>query len=317
VRACVRRVARRWAVAWRRTAAGSDGKRRCALGVAVLLCSASAACARRGLPQPTLTSLAGDAARVGDTRIPVPLVAAVAASQRRPLRASLDGLVRDAIWAQAATGEGLDREPEPRWAVQAALARSAVRRLHEQASGRGPPTDDELASVRVVHAVVLRSPVLTRARAVAVADLIRRAVASARDQADFETRAKELPHPGAQVKVEALPEFDASGRVSPDGAPADPAFVAGALALRSPGETSAVVETAFGWHVIRLLERRPARLVDGASLEDRRRALSDSVLGVRARTGIQAALASSRARAPVEVTAAADELMAFAVAGQP
>jgi PPIC-type peptidyl-prolyl cis-trans isomerase-like protein len=288
-------------------------RRRVALALSTMTLLVCLACGERSAPAPAFVDLGGDAARVGNVAIPVSLVATVVRARGVAKREALAGLVEDALWAQAARDGRLDREPSVGWASTAMLARLVPERLGNEARARGAPSDDELATVRVVHAVVLRSPTLPTARASAIAEAIRQAVAGARDDEDFETLANQVLHAGARLTVERVPEFDAGGR-TPEGAEVDPIFVAAAFALRSHGETTGIVETPFGWHVIRLLQRQ----APGAErVERRRQELAEAVLGMRARAQLSATLQAQRRRQPVEVSAGADELMAEAVASAP
>jgi hypothetical protein len=164
--------------------------------------------------------------------------------------------------------------------------------------------------VSVVHAVILRAPALSADAGMAYAASVAAAVRHARDDQDFMDRASSVPHGHARLVVQRVPPFDAAGNTG-DGQRMDPTFVAGAFELRAPGDTTGVIETPFGWHVIRLV----ARASPGADeLASRRHRLEGAVAELRVRGALGAVLRDRRLRTRVEIDANATARMAVAAA---
>ena len=272
-----------------------------------LACFAVAACGgrREPPPPPASASLGGDVARVGDQPIAGSLATRVATARSLEVRAATLALVDDALAAQGARAEGLDRAPGPAWAAQVALARRVEQRIGDDARAAGPPTADELATLTVVHCVVLRVHSLEAGRGARLARAVADAVAGARSEDEFKARAAAAVVE-VRTSIERLPTFDASGRMD-NGQDLDPDFVAGAFVLHRPGETSGVVETQFGWHVIRLIARDPPR--DG-DLEALRARLGPDVEILRARAAHAALVRARRDRTRIDVSPGADDLTA-------
>jgi len=309
------------ASAWRRTPT------HLALAALFLLGLGPSCGGERKTPPPTeQAALGGEvAARVGGDTIPLSLVVKVAEAQRITPREALGHLIDDAICAYAARTRGLDREEPAKWLLTAARGRATADRILAEATQAGPATDVEIEqltqqywrevdrppAVRVVHALARKSDpkkpdAAADARARAFAPELRAAVVDARDVNDFITKAKALPHPGVEVIAENLPSgitedgaiIDAAGQM-------DPAFAKGAFTLHTPGETSQIVESNFGWHVIRLVELVPEERM---ALEGRRLAFANEVTMNRAHTATEARLNVLRAANPVQIATTAELL---------
>lgn len=273
-------------------------------------------------PADTQAALGGSvAATVGGEPIPLSVVEAVAKAQNLAPRDAARRIIDDAIAANAARKRGLDQRGPASWSLTAARARILSDRLHEEAKKAGPPTDEEVARLSAAHwAEVDRPPMVEVIHVIArrpqKAELVPDAqklgaalLAATKDAAsvkDFEARAKAVPHAkDIEVRVERLPPFTEDGRVA-GGSGMDSKFAGAAYALSTPGTTSGVVETSFGWHVIRLIDRTPERRMP---LEDRRKAFAEEVLAMRGHDAVTVLLREISSTRTVEVSPSSETMM--------
>jgi len=278
--------------------------------IAAIVTCAALGC---GHAAPTTQTLSGgNVARVGSILIQAPLVAEVARTSRVTARTAVERVVSDALAAEGARAQGIDGTGPIVWSVTTTLARDLQARLLDEARSAGPPTDAELSTLTVAHAVVMRTPGVPRERALAAASAIHQAVTGARSADQFEALANAVPHPGTQAVVERLSAFGADGRGS-NGAEYEPSFVAAAFALRSVGDMTWVVETPFGWHTIYLAERTPPA---PASVEQLRADLQAAVVEMRVRMRTDAILHVRKEQSAIRLSEAAEALMAEATNAQ-
>jgi hypothetical protein len=259
-------------------------------------------------------------AKVGGVTIEPVLIEEVARAQGLEPRGALDALIDDALMAEGARERG--PTAKVRWGLTSARARLTARRIAKEAMARGEPTDaeiEELVSfywrrfrvperVRVVHAVVLRRTPADSERGQKVARRIEQAVIAAKGVEGFEAAAAAVEADGFEVRVERLPGFAEDGRVVEGEGGMDLAFVHAAFGLRGAGETTGVVETRFGWHVIRLGERLAAW---SASRDESRAALGGEALAKRAWREREGVLGRQRGGRSIEVLSSAERQMAL------
>jgi peptidyl-prolyl cis-trans isomerase C len=271
---------------------------------------------------------AGIVARVGEHEIAATTVTSIAAAQGLKLPTALDRAIGDALFAVAQRSDP-ERRDTVAVALRSAHARALVERFHAAARAVGPPTAAEVnaltaerwkeldrpVAVRTSHAVAVVSDPAQAEAARKLAERVAKEVAGIADPKEFRERASELSGGPISLKVEQLPPVTPDGRafdpagVHPDGQ-FDAVFAAAAHAIAAAGQHSPVVETRFGFHVILLEERLPPQQ---PPFDERRELLEPDVVARRARSKIDALVATLRRDTELEVSRSADELTAAVV----
>jgi peptidyl-prolyl cis-trans isomerase C len=197
-----------------------------------------------------------------------------------------EGLTRDALRAQIRaqlTAQALiDRESST---VPSAVSDAEARAFYDT----HPTLFESGEKVRVAHIMLLvpqgATPGRKASRRVEAEGILRRL----RGGGDFAKLAKELSEDKATAdKGGELPPFGHGQR--------DPAFESAAFALKT-GEISGVVETRFGFHILKLLERKASEHKPYDAIEAR---IKEYVLLSRRQQHMTNVLAGLRARAKIE-----------------
>ena len=268
---------------------------------------------------PVVASVRGGASITADElmsevlRLPAPAQAQALARPADLAQAAQNLAIRREL-ARQAEADSLPNDPavaaalrsaRERVLAEAALARlegkapdkAALERLARSQYDASPEKFETPEQVRVRHILVSAKACEAEARA-------RDLLAQARQPgADFAALAKaNSDDPGSAARGGDL-GFLARGKMAP-------AFEAAAFALKQPGDLSDVVKTEFGYHVIRLEERKPASrqpfeavregmvksLAEAESRNRRQEAVEKIAAGVQVDPGVIEGLVASRGK---------------------
>ena len=271
----------------------------------------------------------GIVARVGPEPISSTFVARIASTRQWSPRDAGERAVADALFAEAARERfattGLIEVSE-----RAVLARMLLEQLLDEARAAGPPTDAELerlraerwmdldrpVSVRTHHAVVMPENADQDAAAREAAERIAAATSGVSELEAFLKTADSVDTGQLKTRVESLPLMTEDGRAvyldpldhrrkKPPSFDRD--YARAAHAIAGEGQTSPVVRTKFGYHVIFLTERVDAQRYELAALRSK---LTDDVHHARARQQLDSLLERLKRDTRIEIARNADQLSA-------
>lgn len=231
-------------------------------GAAVLaLCAGAAAAQDVVLMQVAGTQITDRDVMAELQRVPPEARAGVVAKPGT-LQIILKTLMARRLLAQEARANGLAESPD----MQALRKINDERVLSDarmlQVDAAGAPDEAALEAYArnkyQAESKLFEAPAQTHARHILITGdsdeskaRIEKLLAEIKNGADFEALAKEHSQDPGSAKKGGDLGFFAEGRMVPE-------FDAALKDMKQPGEVSAPVKTQFGWHLIQLVERRPA-----------------------------------------------------------
>lgn len=203
-----------------------------------------------------LTDLAADLTRVPEASRKNAL------ANTEAVKANVTNLLLRRVLAQDAVNQGIDKDPVVQSMIQVArdrvLSELMLQRIDQAnlpqqqdieayaqtAYKANPKRFEQPEQIRARHILIKTGPPEARQTAQTILDQLKAG-------ANFEELAKaKSEDPGSAQQGGDL-AFFAKGRMVPS-------FEQAAFALQKPGELSGLVESPFGFHIIRLEERKPA-----------------------------------------------------------
>lgn len=194
-------------------------------------------------------------------------VAAQAAAAHSDARAALEALVDARVLAREAERRGLDRDPSVREAAEREMVRrflslgferevtpravteADIQRAYEKNSNQFDHPEIQVV-LHILAPASASDPQEKREAALRRAQQVAERARTIRDEAAFRALVPALSDDKVTLKGEEV----ATGRVGWTVKP----FADAAFALAQPGDTSGVVETRFGYHVLFLKRKIPA-----------------------------------------------------------
>lgn len=182
-------------------------------------------------------------------------------------RVILDELIKRELGVQEARREGLDRDPEVREAMDTVLYRALINKKLAPRFDRITVSDNE------ARAFYARNPEIRTSNIFVAVPWDARPDADRAARARIEKIYNEYIRPGRMGFAEIAQRYS-EGPAAPMGGDLgfetrdklDPAYYQAALRLRI-GETSPIIRSQFGYHIIKLTDKRPWEETDHALIK--------------------------------------------------
>jgi peptidyl-prolyl cis-trans isomerase C len=175
-------------------------------------------------------------------------------------KAILDELVAARLFAISGAKEGLDQTPEFKSVVENFMNQALARVAIEKALGDVAASEEESKKFYDENPAQFTTPEEVRARHILLSDDVTSAdkIVTIQDElkkgVSFDVLAVNYSTDPSAAQGGGDLGFFGKGQMVPE-------FEEAAFALKEPGDISEPVQTAFGWHIIKLEEKKPSAVV--------------------------------------------------------
>ncbi|MFH1791430.1 MAG: peptidyl-prolyl cis-trans isomerase [Candidatus Omnitrophota bacterium] len=204
---------------------------------------------------------------------------------RADMKKFLDEVIADTLLYQEGVREGLDKKPEVQAVIEEARRKIIIAKLLDEKIDSAIKVDeDEAKNYYAINLDEFRTPEILRASHIMVRDPTEAAAIAGilAGGADFEELARTKSIDASGLKGGDIGNF-VRGQVDPD-------FEKACFTMNE-GEISGVVKTRFGYHVIKLTERKPPavekfdevknRISQNLLVQKKKRAFNELVEGLK------------------------------------
>jgi len=188
----------------------------------------------------------------------------------------VDNMIKEVLLRQEAEKRGLDRDPEIQRKVNRYRNRLITEKLYQEVAREQGSIDDAAVQkyydenksqylqkerIRASQILILVPPDATPEKSAEAKAKAEEVQAKARAGEDFAELAKQYSEGPTSVRGGDLGYFQ-RGRMVPE-------FEETAFSIQNVGDVSDIVKTKFGYHVIKLTDRQPEKLLDLGEVKER------------------------------------------------